>query len=49
MYVYVNTKLPIYPSSNLSPLVTISLLLKSMSLFLFCKYVHLNYLFRFHL
>ena len=35
--VYVNPKLLIQPSPNLSPLVSISLFLKSVSLFLFCK------------
>ena len=31
----------IYPSPHLSPMVTISLFSKSLSLFLFCKYVPL--------
>ena len=36
-----NPKLLIYPPPHLSPLVTISLFSVFMSLFLFCKYVHL--------
>ena len=46
--VYVKPRLLIYPSSCLSPLVTISLFSKSVSLILFCKKVHLYHYFRFH-
>ena len=44
---YVNFKLLIYFSLT-SPLVTISLFSVSRSIFLFCKYVYLYHLFRFH-
>ena len=36
-----NPKLPNYPLPHFSPLVTISSFSKSVSLFLFCKYIHL--------
>ena len=42
--VYVNPNFLVYPSP-LSTLVTVSLFSMSMSIFLFCKYVHLYHLF----
>ena len=42
-FVSANPKLLIYPSPTPSPLVTVSLFSMSVSLFLFCRYVHLCY------
>ena len=39
----------LYPSTILFPLVTINFFLKSVSLFLLCKYVHVYHRFRFHI
>ena len=44
--VYVSPNLPVYPSPTLSSLVTISLFSTSMTLFLFCKQVHLYHFFQ---
>ena len=43
--IYANLNTLIYPSPYLSPLVTASLLSMSVSLFLFCKWIHLYHFF----
>ena len=48
--VHANPKLPVYPYPHLPCLVTISSFSKSVSLFLFCKWIPLyNFFFRFHI
>ena len=48
IFISANSKLLIYPLL-LSPLVNVSLFSRFMSLFLFCKQVHLYHLFRFQM
>ena len=45
MYIYTDLKLPNYPLPQPSPQVIISSFSKSVSQFLFCKYIHLYYVF----